>query len=92
MRLALTLLLLGACLDNPLDRPEPPCDDRGAWWSDTDSDGVGDPGAEVWVTCEDPGAGWTDVPPADDTDAPDTDDTDAGDTDESDTDDTDAAR
>jgi len=69
------LALLPACVENPFETIEAPCEERGGWYADTDGDGVGDPGSDLWVTCDDPGEGWTDVPP------PHTDDTDTDDTD-----------
>jgi hypothetical protein len=60
--LCLALAPLAGCeLDTPFNTPEPPCDERAAWWPDVDGDGAAD-SDEVWVTCEDPGEGWTDEP------------------------------
>jgi hypothetical protein len=65
---------LSGCIEDPFALPPASCEDRRGFYADTDDDGIGDPGGEVWVTCEDPGEGWTDVPPpGQDTDDTDTD-------------------
>jgi hypothetical protein len=54
------------------DAYEDPCDQRAAFWADTDGDGVGDTGS-VYIGCERPD-GYVDVPPpTPDTDTDDTD-------------------
>lgn len=62
-----------SCIPAPFERPDEGCDERGTWWTDTDGDGLGDAAGDVRIGCEDPGDGWTDVPPVEDTDTDDTD-------------------
>jgi hypothetical protein len=58
------LLLLGCNLLRTLqgtDYYEPPCEQRSAFWADSDADGVGDSGS-VYIGCEAPD-GYVTVPP-----------------------------
>lgn len=60
--LGLALVALAGCeIEGPFNTPDPPCDERSAWWPDEDGDGEPDTD-EVYVTCDDPGEGWTDTP------------------------------
>ena len=60
--LGLALVCLVGCeIEGPFSQPEAPCETRSAWWPDADGDGEAD-SDEVYVTCDDPGDGWTDSP------------------------------
>ena len=57
----MTVALVGCELDGPFSEPTAPCYERSEWWPDQDGDGEPD-SDQVYVTCDDPGEGWTDTP------------------------------
>lgn len=62
MRAMLLLFALSSCdVGNPIRRDEAPCDERTPWYPIDGSD-------QIYVSCEDPGEGWTREPPPLDTD------------------------
>ena len=66
-RLPPLMLLLACDIDTPFDVAVAPCDARRVWYPDADGDGLGEDG-EIYVSCKDPGQGWTETPPPSDTD------------------------